>query len=274
MDGNLFVAFGLTLFAGLSTGLGSLVLLLSKKPSLRVLSVGLGFSCGVMVFISLYELLPISVEELKEGWSEEWGAWVAMGAFFAGIITSALIDSLVPKPQNPHEVVPVSEITAARKESEMGSQESRELGRVGVISALAIALHNLPEGMATFVAAMADPVMGLSIAIAVAIHNIPEGIAVAVPIYFATKSKSKAALHSFLSGLAEPLGGLIVFLFLWSYIDQALVGGMLAFVGGIMVFISFDELLPTAREYGKGHDAIGGLIVGMAVMAFSLLLLE
>lgn len=291
MDGSLLLAFGLTLFAGLSTGLGSLVVFFSKRPSLRLLSVGLGFSSGVMIFISLAELLPQGTEEVRQDLGHGIGGWVANGCFFGGILLSALIDRLVPSPENPHEVVPLDEIERATQtpncteddkpstpssrtsDGENTSVKRSALARLGLLSALAIAIHNFPEGMATFVAAMADVSLGISIAIAVAIHNIPEGIAVAVPIFFATGSRRKAAFHSFLSGLAEPLGALAVFLVLRPYISHAVVGGLLALVGGIMVFISFDELLPTAREYGKGHDAIVGVIAGMAVMAVSLLLI-
>jgi zinc transporter, ZIP family len=243
--------------------------------------VGLGFSSGVMIFISLAELLTQGVEEMSSELGASVGAWAAHGCFFAGIAISALIDKLVPDPTNPHEVVPLEEIEQATQLNEASerpsdpedSKKRAALARVGMLSALAIAIHNFPEGMATFVASMSDLSLGVSIAIAVAIHNIPEGIAVAVPIYFATKSRAKATLHTFLSGLAEPLGALVVFLLLRPFISPSVVGGMLALVGGIMVFISFDELFPTAREYGKSHDAIIGVIAGMAVMAVSLLLL-
>ncbi len=277
MEDNVLIAFGLTLFAGLSTGLGSLVLLFTRKPSFRLLSVGLGFSSGVMIFISLVELLPQGVEQIQSELGEGLGGWVANGCFFAGILISALIDKLVPEPENPHEVVSLDKIHeaqhAAQDHDTSDEQKKSALARLGLISAIAIGIHNFPEGMATFVSALADLSLGVSIAIAVAIHNIPEGIAVAIPIYFATQSRKKATAYSFLSGLAEPLGALLLFVVLRPFISPAVVGGMLALVGGIMVFISFDELLPTAREYGKGHDAIIGVVAGMAVMAVSLLLL-
>ncbi len=272
MEGNVLVAFGLTLFAGLSTGLGALVVFFQKKPSLKLLSVGLGFSSGVMVFISLAELLPDAEEQISGVLGEHLGGWIATGCFFGGILISAIIDKFVPEVENPHEAVALKDIQAAAA-SVTGKTREKSLARVGLLSALAIAIHNFPEGMATFVAAMADLSLGISIAVAVAIHNIPEGIAVAVPVYFASGSRKKALICAFASGLAEPIGALLVFLILRPFIDDVMVGALLASVGGIMVFISFDELLPTAREYSKGHEVIIGIVAGMAVMAVSLLLL-
>jgi ZIP family zinc transporter len=275
MDSNAAVALGLTLFAGLATGIGALVIFLSRRPPLALLSFGLGFSGGVMVYISLVELLPQGMEKIANALGEKPGGWVGLGCFFGGILISAIIDQLVPEPENPHEAVPVADMRRATG-LEVPAEEAVDnpaLARIGLLSALVIALHNFPEGMATFAASLADLSLGLSVAVAVAIHNIPEGIAVAVPIYFATYSRRKAFTQSFLSGLAEPAGALLVYLVLMPFMNEIVIGGMLAAVGGVMVFISFDELLPTAKEYGKGHTAIIGIILGMAVMAVSLLLL-
>ena len=277
MEGSLPLALGLTLFAGLSTGLGSLVVLFSKRPSVRLLSFGLGFASGVMVYVSLVELLPEAATSMGVALGEPAGAWVATGAFFGGIGLSALIDRLVPVPeQNPHEAVPLAVLDRATTgEVEAGQPPGTErLARVGLLTALVIALHNVPEGIATFMAAASDAGLGLSIAVAVAIHNVPEGISVAVLVHSATGSRRKATLHSFLSGLAEPAGGLLVYLALMPFLSDALLGGMLAGVAGVMVFISFDELLPPAREYDQGHTSIAGVVFGMAVMAVSLLLLR
>lgn len=277
MEGNTLTALGLTLFAGLSTGIGALVVLKPGKPNLKLLSFGLGFSGGVMIYVSLVELLPESVHLLGQSLEGKPGEWLAIGCFFGGIAFSAIIDKLVPEPDNPHEAVPVADmITAGRASSDDGfpdASKRSKLSRLGLFTALAIAVHNFPEGMATFASSMADTSLGLSIAIAVAIHNIPEGIAVAVPVYFATGSRKKAFLYSFTSGLAEPIGAVLVWLVLMPFMGNTLVGVMLAAVSGVMVFISFDELLPTAREYGQGHTTIVGIILGMAVMAVSLLLL-
>ncbi len=280
MEGNVLLALGLTLFAGLTTGLGSLVVFFSRRPTATLLSFGLGLSGGVMVYVSLVELLPTAREMMARSMGGQTGGWAAVGCFFGGIAISALIDRLVPEPENPHEVIPAADIERVRfGEGEPAPADAEggggrpSLARLGMLSALVIGLHNFPEGMATFASAMADASLGLSIAVAVAIHNIPEGIAVAVPVYFATRSRRKATLMSFASGLAEPIGALLAWLVLMSFLNDAVVGAMLAAVGGVMVFISFDELLPTAREYGKGHTAIAGVVLGMAVMAVSLLLL-
>lgn len=207
------------------------------------------------------------------------GGWLANGCFFGGILVSALIDKMVPEPGNPHQAVSLAAMERAarpQKGSERIATEDIQrvasLKRLGPLTALIIGIHNFPEGMATFASALADPALGLSIAVAIAIHNIPEGISVAVPTFFATNSRVKAFLLSFSSGLAEPIGALLFYLILMPFISDTVVAAMLATVAGIMVFISFDELLPTAREYGKGHTAIVGVILGMAVMATSLLL--
>ena len=183
-------------------------------------------------------------------------------AFFTGVAVIALIDRLIPSYENPHEI----------QNLEGGSGPDRRLMRMGLFSALAIGIHNFPEGLATFMGALTDPTLGISIAVAIAIHNIPEGIAVSAPLYYATRSRRKAFWWSFASGLSEPIGALIGFFLLRSIFNEATFGLIFASVAGIMVYISLDELLPTAEEYGEHHIAIGGLVAGMAVMAVSLLL--
>jgi ZIP family zinc transporter len=195
------------------------------------------------------------------------------------MLVSAVIDKLVPEPENPHEAVSLEAIRSARQTVDVADSghaaevRAASLARLGPLTALVIGLHNFPEGIATFASSLANASLGLSIAVAVALHNIPEGLAVALPTFFATGSRRKAILHSFASGLAEPLGALLAYLVLMSFLNDAVVAAMLAAVGGIMVFISFDELLPAARAYGEGHTAIAGVALGMAVMAVSLLLL-
>jgi len=258
-------AFLLTLLAGLSTGIGSALAFFTKKTNTRFLSVSLGFSAGVMIYVSFVEILFKASESLIRYHGEDTGWWITVGAFFGGILFIALIDRFIPSAENPHEV---------RRIEEMNKPASKNrLMRMGMFTALAIGIHNFPEGLATFTAALNDPELGLAIAIAIAIHNIPEGIAVSVPVYYATGSRKKAFLLSFLSGLSEPIGALIGYLILMPFMDDQLFGILFASVAGIMVFISFDELLPAAREYGEHHLSIYGLLAGMAVMAFSLLIL-
>jgi len=266
---TILFAFGLTLLAGLSTGIGSAVAFFAKRTNVKFLSVALGFSAGVMIYISLAEILIKAIESLQKLLGDKGGYWAGAGGFFGGILLIAVIDRLVPSYENPHEVHVVEEMG-----DKAAAQKQRKLHRMGILTAMAIALHNFPEGLATFMAALADPHLGVAIAIAVAIHNIPEGIAVSVPIYYATGSRKKAFSYSFLSGLAEPLGALVGFGLLFFFFNELLFGLVFASVAGIMVFISLDELLPAAREYGEHHLSIYGVIAGMAVMAASLAMLE
>ena len=267
MANNVLLAFGLTLGAGLATGVGSFLAFFAKKTNTRFLSVALGFSAGVMIYVSMIEIFPKALEALSDELGARPGAWLTVASFFGGIALIALIDRLVPKAENPHEVRRAEEMTQpAPREKE------RKLLRMGGLTAVAIALHNFPEGLATFMATLRDPTLGVAIAVAIAIHNIPEGIAVSVPIYYATGSRRKAFLYSFLSGLAEPIGAAIGFLILLPFMSETLFGVLFALVAGIMVFISLDELLPAAREYGEHHYSIGGLVAGMIVMAVSIVL--
>ncbi len=270
MNGNLLLAFGLTLFAGLSTGIGSALAFFARRTNTRFLSVSLGFSAGVMVYVSFVEIFFKAKESLSMELGERMGTILTVSAFFGGMAVIALIDKLIPKVENPHEMHKVEEI---REGSDLEKEHSeRKLLRMGTFTALAIGIHNFPEGLATFTAALSDPALGISIAVAIAIHNIPEGIAVSVPVYFATGSRKLAFVYSFLSGLSEPVGALVGYLLLRTFFNELVFGVLFASVAGIMVFISFDELLPAAQEYGEHHLSIYGLIAGMAVMAVSLLM--
>ena len=256
-------AFLLTLIAGLSTGIGSCIALLARRTNRKFLSISLGFSAGVMVYVSMVEILSSAQSTLAGAAGERAGGWLTAAGFFGGILLIALIDRLVPSEENPHEV----------RRVERENTPPAKLMRMGALTAMAIALHNFPEGLATFVSALQEPGVAIPIVAAIAIHNIPEGIAVSVPIYQATGSRRKAFRYSFLSGLVEPAGALIGWLILMPVMNDVVFGLIFASVAGIMVFISFDELLPAAREYGEHHLSIYGLIAGMAVMAVSLLVM-
>jgi ZIP family zinc transporter len=295
---NVWIALGLTVFAGMATGIGSGIAFFAKRTNYRFLSVSTGFSAGVMIYVSFVEILVKGQDALTAAYGETWGGWVNVASFFAGIAVIGLIDRLIPEGENPHEphseedraalrecAGPQPELTAndhqqgaARAES--GDTRQEELLRMGLFSALAIGIHNFPEGLATFLAALQDPTVGAAIAVAVALHNVPEGVSVSVPVYYATGDRTKAFLYSALSGISEPIGAAIAYFAL-----RVLVGGggvmppqvtgiLFAAVAGIMVYISLDELLPTSRAYGKGHDSLLGLLAGMAVMALSLLLMR
>lgn len=268
LDTNtLIFAFGLTLFAGLSTGIGSLLAFFTSKTNTKFLSVALGFSAGVMIYVSTIEIFVKAKDSLVGVLGLTGGSWATVGAFFGGIFLIALIDKFVPSNENPHETRKVEELIHAASPINRS-----KLMRMGTFTALAIAIHNFPEGLATFTSAIKDPALGIAIAVAIAIHNIPEGIAVAVPVYYATGDKKKAFKLSFLSGLSEPVGAIVGYLILFRFFNDVIFGVLFAAVAGIMVFISLDELLPTAREYGEPHLSIYGLVAGMMVMAVSLLL--
>lgn len=260
--GNIWLAFGLTLVAGLSTGIGSLIAFFAKKTNTKFLSISLGFSAGVMIYVSMVEIFSKASKMLSDVNGEKKGVLFAIIAFFTGMFLIGLIDKLIPSEKNPHEVKFV--------ESENEEIKKNKLKRMGVLTALAVAIHNFPEGLATFVAALQEPRVAIPIVAAIAIHNIPEGIAVSVPIYYATGSKKKAFLYSFASGLSEPIGALIGYLILMPFMNDTINGILYAAVAGIMVFISIDELLPSAREYGEHHLSIYGMIAGMIIMAMSL----
>jgi ZIP family zinc transporter len=284
---NVLIAFGLTLFAGLATGVGSALAFFAKRTNTRFLSVALGFSAGVMIYVSMIEIFVKARDSLSIAVGETRGYWYTALSFFAGMLLIALIDRLVPSFENPHEAHEVEEMRSTDAalegvqavvldhDGERAAEPSAvksALMRMGLLSALAIAIHNFPEGLATFTGALQDPALGLSIAVAIAIHNVPEGIAVSIPLYYATGSKRRAFLWSFLSGLSEPVGALVGYLLLSTLFNEMVFGLLFASVGGIMVFISLDQLLPTAEKYGEHHLAIYGLVAGMAVMALSLLL--
>ena len=264
---SILFAFMLTVFAGLATGVGSLMAFYTKQTNKKFLSAALGFSAGVMIYVSMIEIFVKAKDSLQAVHGSEKGYLYTTVAFFVGIFIIALIDKLVPKAENPHEMRDIEDLEEAKK-----ARENHSLMRMGMFSALAIAIHNFPEGLATFIGALEDPAMGVSIAVAIAIHNIPEGIAVSVPIYHATGSRRRAFKYSFLSGLSEPVGAIIGYFLLRNYLSDSMFGIVFAIVAGIMVYISLDELLPTAEKYGEHHIAIYGLISGMMVMAASLVM--
>jgi len=264
------IAFAAALLAGLTTFLGAWIALRFYKINTRFLSMALGFSAGVMIYISFMELLPESLGSLQAEFGKREGLIFLLLAFFGGVLITWLIDKMLPSFSDPHEV------HLLKLHGKIKSVHPRVLQRLGLIMALAIALHNFPEGIVTFLAMTHEASLGLAIACAIAIHNIPEGIAVAVPIFQSTGSKTRAYLATFLAGIAEPIGALIAYLFVSQFADQMLLSSLLAGVAGVMVFISFDELLPTAQhcseECGEHRLSIYGLFVGMLVMAASIVL--
>jgi ZIP family zinc transporter len=272
VNSNVGLAILLTTLAGLSTGVGSVLAFFVEHTNKRFLAISTGFSAGVMLYVSFVEIFPLATSTIAEVNPLHQANWITALGFFAGIVGIGLIDLLIPEAENPHEVRSRDQIEELHDHSPPLSPA--HMMRTGVFTALAITIHNFPEGLATFMATLQTPQLGVAIAIAIALHNIPEGISVSVPIYYATGSKRKAFCYSFLSGLAEPLGAVVGYLILRPYLTPMMMGGAFAAVAGIMVYISLDQLLPASRAFGKGHDTLIGLMSGMVIMALSLLLLQ
>ena len=262
----------LTLVAGLSTGIGSAIAFVAKRTNTKLLSLALGFSAGVMIYISFVEIFPDARASFILRYGQFNGSLYTLVAFFGGMLLSGLIDKFIPSAENPHEMRGVESM-----DNESKAKDFRRLYKMGLMTALAVWIHNFPEGIATFMSALKDPTLGVAITVAIAIHNIPEGIAVSVPIFYATGNRKKAFLLSFLSGLSEFVGALLAWLVLMPFLSSdnfdLIFGALMASVAGIMVFIALDELLPSAEEYGEHHLAIYGLTGGMGGMALSLLLI-
>jgi ZIP family zinc transporter len=287
MHENFWPALLLTVFAGLSTGIGSSIAFFVKnRNNTKFLTLSMGFAAGVMIYVSFMEIFPhalnaldnISSEDGKGGHSYR---YIGIIAFFAGMLLVALIDKIVPHDDNPHEFMTAEEkeaaeadIEAIKKGNEVSPAGKKRLMRIGLLTATALALHNFPEGIATFVSALESVSLGFTIAVAIALHNIPEGIAVSMPVYYATGSRSKAFWYSFLSGVVEPLGAILAYFILMPFLNEMMIAILLSGVAGIMVFIALDQLLPAAEEYGEHHISIYGMVAGMAMMAVSLLLLN
>ncbi|GHH51079.1 MULTISPECIES: zinc transporter ZupT [Gammaproteobacteria] len=259
---NVVTALLVTLAAGLATGLGSLMVLFSRKPEPRLLAFGLAFAGGAMVYVSLSEILNKSIASFSLAFNDKLGFTYGTLAFLGGVLLIMLIDRLVP---NPHQ--------SLSSEDPLFRENNRAyIRRVGLLTAVAITAHNFPEGLATFFATLESPAVGMPLAFAIAIHNIPEGIAITVPVYFATRSKFYAFLASLLSGLAEPVGAAIGYVALSGVLSEAIFGLVFGLIAGVMVFLALDELLPAAKRYAKGHETVYGLVTGMATLAISLVL--
>lgn len=262
---NVAVAFVSSALAGLATMFGALIVFVSKSDNKKFLSSALGFSAGVMIFISFMEMMPMAQENFMKTMSDKNAQWMVLASFFGSMAVFGIISHLVPEADAPHEI---------KTEHELEERsEELALEKVGMKSAIAIGIHNFPEGMVTFMTSLMDPAMGLSIAVAIAMHNIPEGIGVAAPIYFATGDKKRALWLTFLSGVSEPIGALLAYLLLRPFLTPTLFGVVFGAISGIMVLISFDELLPASRAYGETHLSLLGLIFGMMVMGASLIIL-
>jgi ZIP family zinc transporter len=272
---NVIFALTLTIIAGLATSLGGALILFSKIRDKKFLSICLSFSAGAMLYIAFAEILLEAFESMKHQFGGQSGYLIATLAFFAGVIIMAIIDKFIP--HDDHDENSLKLLSSKQKKRlEYLSKDDKELKRTGVLSAIAVAMHNLPEGIITFMAVMHDPALGIAIAIAIIIHNIPEGISIAAPIYYSTGSKMKGFFMCAGAGIAEFVGSLIAWLFIYNIFGniEGVFGIPFAFVAGVMVFVAIHKLLPAAQRYGEHHAVMRWLFYGMAVMAISLVLLE
>lgn len=265
METRVLFAIALCTVAGLSTGIGGAMALFAKRTNKTFLAASLGFSAGVMIYVSFVKLFFEARESLIDLHGAVSGTAITAASFFTGMILIAMIDRLVPAAENPH---------VAGLVEDLGQGDHRALHRVGILTALAIAMHNLPEGMATYFSALTDVKLGIAITVAIALHNIPEGIAVSVPVFYSTGSRRKAFWYSLLSGLAEPVGAVVAYLALRPFLTDALLASITAGVAGIMVFISLDQLIPNAKRFDEGHAPVYGLMGGMVLMAVVLVILS
>ena len=279
MENSYLIALILSTLAGLSTVLGGFVTFFIKENSLKFLSFGLGLSAGVMLFISLVDLYPESCEMIKSRLGENY-LFLAILFFAIGILTAVLIDYFIPD----HLQSQMFTKQLGANEQHIDSTDCKEdenaiisIGKIkkaGILTAVVVAIHNLPEGLATFFLTAQDVMLGIGIVVAIAIHNIPEGMAISIPVYQATHSKRKAFLYSFLSGMAEPIGGIVGFVIIKSLFPNLCIGILFSLVAGIMTYISLDTLLPLSKDYDTGHYSISGVVLGLLIMGIALVLLE
>lgn len=259
---SVWLAFIVTFLAGLATVLGGALILFFKKPSARMLAFGLAFSAGAMIYISLTEILNKSISSFAEIYIEQYAYAYGTFSFLAGVVLVLLLDRFIP---NPHEKI----------EQQIGKDMSQQqLRRTALLTLFAITAHNMPEGLATFFATLSSPTLGAPLAVAIAIHNIPEGVAIALPVYMATGSKKLAMSASLISGLAEPFGAALGYFILQPYMGANVYGIVFGIIGGVMVYLALDELLPTAKRYAQGHETVYGLVSGMAILASSLVMFK
>lgn len=260
---NYQLALLMSLLAGLATVIGGCFTFFVKRDNIKALSIGLGFSAGVMIFLSFTDILKAS-EEMLSKYFPNHAPWLIFIGFFAGIALAVLIDYFIPDHIEEDLFCPQEQCT----------HSTHRIKRAGTLTAVAIAIHNFPEGIATFFVTTQNVALGISVAVAIALHNIPEGIAVALPIYHATGKKRLAILYSFLSGISEPIGALLGLFILQYLFPQAAIGFLFASVAGIMIYLSFDTLLPLSRDYGDGHYSVFGIMSGIFVIWLSLLIIK
>lgn len=243
----MFYPFLLTIVAGLSTLLGTIPLFIKIKNKDLIISAACSFASGVMISISILDLIPESINHLNN-FNPIITIIICFIFLMIGIILAMLLDTYINKI----------------------SQQS-SLYKVGILSMIAIILHNIPEGIVTFIVSNKNILLGISLCIAISLHNIPEGISIAIPLYYSTKSKKRALLYTFISAISEPLGAVLAYLFIAKFITNTSLGMIFAFIAGIMIQISVNKLLPTGNKYNKSISYIF-FVIGFLVMLLSLYL--
>ena len=271
MDPNVLGSLSLTLFVGLTMGFGSLFAFLIKDGNKKFLSLSLSFSAGIMIYISFMEILPEGIHLIQETASGTRGNVIAFSAFFGGMIFTALLEKWVHSIGG-HYHHDIDEDHIPLEEEEEKGIDKRHLEKLGIMTAVSIGIHNLPEGLAIFTTGLKDITIAIPLAIAVILHNIPLSIAISVPIYYATKSKRKSFLYASLVGLCQPVGAILGYALFSNFFGDMLFGVLFCIISGIMIFVSLDELLPTSQQYEDHHFSVYGTILGMMVMAISLML--
>lgn len=270
MDSNVFYSFMLTLFVGLTMGLGSLFSLLLKDKNEKFLSFSLSFSAGIMIYISFMEILPEGMHLIEETANGRRGKIIALAAFFGGMIFTALLEKMVHSMgSDHHHDLDSDKVDHSHNHDHIDKDHMEKLG---IMTAVSVGIHNLPEGLAVFTTGLKDITIAIPLAIAVILHNIPLSIAISVPIYYATNSRKKAFIYASLVGLCQPLGAIIGYALFSSFFSDMLFGILFCIISGIMVFVSLDELLPASQQYEDHHFSIYGTILGMMLMAVSLML--
>lgn len=258
MNENAINALLLTIIAGGATSLGALLTFFVKQNNFRILALGMSFSAGVMIYLSFMDILPMAIENMSiANNTSKLGHIGAIVMFFIGVFLAGIIDYFVPEHLQ-------SDDTPQKDKKNYASKRAH---RAAILTALALAIHNFPEGFSVFVTSLENVAVGIGVAVAITLHNIPEGVSVALPIYSATGNKAKAFWVATASGIAEPLGAIFAYLIFAPILTPTISGMALALTAGLMVYIALDELLPMAREYGEEHYGIFGVFAGMALMA-------
>ena len=238
---NIYYAFLLTFISGISTIIGYLFIYI-KGNRVGVICKSLGFASGVMITISLIDLLPNSYQLIIDKYNVIYTIIIMFLCLLIGSSISLIVNKRIQ------------------------SREVNKLYKIGIISAIIIVLHNIPEGIITYITASNNIKLGLALSLAITLHNIPEGISISIPIYYSTNSRFKAFIYTFISGISEPLGAVISYLFLSKYINNFILGIIYSIIAGMMLNIGYGELYKEAIQYNKKNAIIYSIIGGFLIV--------